>query len=393
MKLLNKEQTLFYTNASHQLKTPLTLIAGPVRELKARNLLKGEDEELLEIADNNITQLESVLTSVLNFRKDTTTNVVSDDTAGDALQQSADIVKEEGGIPYLTDCNTLYPGSRKNAVEHMDCANLNGFLPATTGCQIIIGDGLRGTDDVEIPIDGVYVKNAKIGRAIADSDVLITLSHFKGHEVTGFGGAIKNLAMGCASRRGKMEMHSQGKPRLDASKCVGCGRCVKACGQNAISVSGKKASIDLGSCAGCGRCIGMCSFDAIYAEYDQDGAIVDKKMVEYAAAVIKDRPSFHISVICDVSPYCDCHSGNDAPIVPDVGILASSDPVALDKACVDLVMRQPVMPGSHLHDMCGSARPDDLLGCSQPGTRWQAHFEHSERIGLGNGDYELIEVD
>jgi hypothetical protein len=137
----------------------------------------------------------------------------------------------------------------------------------------------------------------------------------------------------------------------------------------------------------------MCSFDAIYAEYDQDGAVVDKKMVEYAAAVIKDRPSFHISVICDVSPYCDCHSGNDAPIVPDVGILASFDPVALDKACVDLVMSQPVLPGSHLHDKCGSSKPDDLLGCSQPGTRWQAHFEHSEKIGLGNGDYELVKVD
>ena len=305
----------------------------------------------------------------------------------------ADIVKEEGGIPYLTDCNTMYPGSRKNAVEHMDCANLNGFVTATTGCQIIIGDGLRGTDDVEVPINGTYVEKAKIGRAIADCDVLITLSHFKGHEITGFGGAIKNLAMGCASRRGKMEMHSQGKPRLDASKCVGCGKCAKSCGQDAISIVGGKAKVDADACVGCGRCIGMCAFDAIYAEYDQDGSIVDMKMVEYAAAVIKDRPSFHISVICDVSPYCDCHSGNDAPIIPDVGILASADPVALDKACVDLVLKQPVIPGSHLHDLCGKERPEDLLQCSQPGTRWQAHFEHSERMGLGNGGYELVKVD
>ena len=156
----------------------------------------------------------------------------------------AGIVRENGGIPYLTDCNTLYPGSRKNAVEHLECAEINGFNSVSAGCRIIIGDGLRGTDDVEIPVDGEYVKAAKIGRAIADCDVLITLTHFKCHEITGFGGAIKNLAMGCASRRGKMEMHSAGKPSLNPDKCVGCGRCVKSCGQNAIRIANKKAEIN-----------------------------------------------------------------------------------------------------------------------------------------------------
>ncbi|MBO4797362.1 MAG: DUF362 domain-containing protein, partial [Candidatus Methanomethylophilaceae archaeon] len=302
----------------------------------------------------------------------------------------AGIVRENGGIPYLTDCNTLYPGSRKNAVEHLECAEINGFNSVSAGCRIIIGDGLRGTDDAEIPVDGEYVKSAKIGRAIADCDVLITLTHFKCHEITGFGGAIKNLAMGCASRRGKMEMHSAGKPSLNPDKCVGCGRCVKSCGQNAIRIANKKAEINGELCAGCGRCIGMCNTDAIYAEYDQDGSVVNKKMVEYAAAVIKDRPNFHVSFVMDVSPFCDCHSGNDVPIVPDVGILASFDPIALDRACADLVMRQPVNPGGCLAGKDASSA--DIFTLNQPGTNWRSHFEHAEKMGLGNGDYELVEV-
>ena len=295
-------------------------------------------------------------------------------------------------MPFLTDCNTLYPGSRKNALEHLDCANMNGFSTISTGCQIIIGDGLRGTDDVEIPIDGRYVRAAKIGRAIADCDVLISLTHFKGHEVTGMGGAIKNLAMGCASRRGKMEMHSNGTAHLDADKCIGCGRCLKSCAQGAIAIVDRKASIDEGKCVGCGRCIGMCGTDAIFAAYDEDGSIVDCKMVEYAAAVVKDRPCFHVSIICDVSPFCDCQGGNDVPIVPNVGMLASFDPYALDKACVDLVQEQPMIPGSRLFDNSNGVKPDDVFGCNQPGTRWQSHFEHAEAMGFGDGSYELIRV-
>ena len=149
-----------------------------------------------------------------------------------------DLVKENGGIPFLTDTNTMYVGKRKHAVEHLETANLNGFSPMSTGCQIIIADGLKGTDDVEVPIDGEYVKKAMIGRTIVDSDVLVTLSHFKCHELTGFGGALKNLAMGCASRRGKMEQHSEGKPLINDKKCKGCGVCPERCGSDAITISG-----------------------------------------------------------------------------------------------------------------------------------------------------------
>ena len=169
----------------------------------------------------------------------------------------ADLCKEQGGMPFLTDCNTLYPGSRKNALEHLDCANLNGFNTITTGCQIIIGDGVRGTDEVEVPVvNGEYCKTALIGHAIMDADVFISLSHFKGHEATGFGGALKNIGMGCGSRAGKMQQHAGGKPAVNAEVCRGCHRCAKECGSDAITYVNKKAVIDYDKCKGCGRCIG-----------------------------------------------------------------------------------------------------------------------------------------
>ncbi|HCP95371.1 MAG TPA: 4Fe-4S ferredoxin, partial [Anaerovibrio sp.] len=195
----------------------------------------------------------------------------------------ADLVKEQGGIPFLTDCNTLYPGSRKHALEHMDCANINGFNTVTTGCQIIIGDGLKGTDDIEVPVkNGEYCKTAKIGRAIMDADVFISLAHFKGHEMTGFGGAVKNIGMGCGSRAGKMEQHSSGKVAVDMEKCRGCQVCSKHCGSNAITYENKKAIINKDICKGCGRCIGACPFDAIHNEQWDAGDLLDKKMAEYA---------------------------------------------------------------------------------------------------------------
>ena len=301
-----------------------------------------------------------------------------------------DLVKENGGLPFLTDTNTLYVGHRKNALEHLETANLNGFSPMSTGCQIIIADGLKGTDDVEVPVDGEYVKAAKIGRAIVDSDIIITLSHFKCHELTGYGGALKNLAMGCASRAGKMDMHSAGKPTIDHDVCRGCGKCIKNCAQNAIQIVNKKANLDKSKCAGCGRCIGACPFDAISADMDQDNNILNAKIVEYAMAALDDKPNFHVTVIADVSPFCDCHSENDMPIVPNVGILASFDPVALDKACIDLVQKQPVIKGSLCDRNSNGQRPDDLITATQPKTNWRSTFEHADKMGFGNKEYELI---
>ena len=303
----------------------------------------------------------------------------------------ADKVSSKGGIPFLTDCSTLYPGKRKNAVEHLNTANLNGFNPISTGCQVIIADGIKGTNDIEIPVKGKYVRTAKIGREICDSDVLITLNHFKCHELTGFGGAIKNIGMGCASKRGKMELHTSGKPMVKEEKCTGCKKCLTACAHSAITVE-KKTSIDHDKCVGCGKCIGMCPFDAISVGMDEAMDIICYKIVEYSAAVLSGKLNFHVSVIADVSPFCDCHKENDLPIIPNVGMLASFDPVALDKACVDLAQKQPMISGSRLHKNSKGKKPDDIFKCTHPDTKWQSTFAHAEKMKLGSTNYELVDV-
>lgn len=308
----------------------------------------------------------------------------------------ADIVKKKGGLPFLTDCNTLYPGRRKNALEHIEAAQENGFGPLTTGCNVIIGDGLLGTDDIEVPVpNGEYCKTAKIGRAVMDADIIISLAHFKGHECTGFGGALKNIGMGCGSRAGKMEQHNAGKPMVQPGLCRSCKQCAKECGSDAIKFDTGKAVIDQELCKGCGRCIGRCHFDAIYAPESNANAILDCKMAEYAYAVCAGRPNFHINLVMDVSPMCDCHGENDAPIVPDIGMYAGFDPVALDRACCDAVLAATPNPDSLLGDnranpnynCCG----DNFLDVSE-GTTWHETLDHAEKIGMGTQQYELKRV-
>lgn len=308
----------------------------------------------------------------------------------------ADVVKECGGKPFLTDCNTLYPGSRKNALEHLDCANINGFNTITTGCQIIIGDGLRGTDDITVPVrNGEYCKEAYIGRAVMDVDIFISLTHFKGHESTGFGGTIKNIGMGCGSRAGKMHQHNSGKPIVHDDLCRGCRRCAKECGSDAITYENGKAVINQDICKGCGRCIGACAFDAIENQNWNANEILGRKMAEYSQAVCDGRPTFHISLVRDISPNCDCHGENDAPILPDVGIFASFDPVALDQACVDACLHATPMPNSQLSDNLADPHwhhhHDNFLD-SNPNVRWKETLEHAEKIGLGTREYELIQM-
>ena len=305
-----------------------------------------------------------------------------------------DVVKELGGKPFLTDCNTLYVGGRKNALDHIDAAYKNGFSPFQTGCHVIIADGLKGTDEELVEVEnGEYVKNAKIGRAIMDADIFITLNHFKGHESTGFGGALKNIGMGCGSRAGKMEMHSAGKPYVETERCIGCGRCIKICAHDAPVIKDKKATINQDKCVGCGRCIGVCPKDAVSPAGDESFDILNKKIAEYSYAVLNGRPNFHISLVVDVSPYCDCHAENDVPIVPNVGMFASFDPVALDQACADAVNKQHVMHGSLLEERLKEHEDfHDHFTNVTPETNWHVAIEHAKKLGLGTDEYELIEI-
>ena len=308
----------------------------------------------------------------------------------------ADFVRERGGKPFLTDCNTLYVGGRKNALDHLDSAYLNGFSPFSTGCHVIIADGLKGTDEAYVPVEGgEYVKEAKIGQAIMDADVFISLTHFKGHEASGFGGCLKNIGMGCGSRAGKMEQHNAGKPQVDPSPCVGCGMCTRISAHDAITITDKKAHIDHDKCVGCGRCIGVCPTDAIGCGYDESNIVLNRKIAEYTKAVVDGRPCFHISLVIDVSPNCDCHAENDVPIVPNVGMFASFDPIALDQACVDAVNAAPVNPDSLLRDAHERHHIDDAhdhFHAAHPDTNWQSALEHGEKLGLGTRDYELIKI-
>lgn len=300
----------------------------------------------------------------------------------------AKAVKKNGGKPFLTDCNTLYPGRRKDALEHLRSAQENGFSPLSTGCQIIIADGLKGLDETLVPVNGEYIKEAKIGSAIMQAEAFISLSHFKGHEATGFGGALKNIGMGSGSRAGKMEQHADGKPIVSEEACVGCGRCEKACAQGAISYPQGKAAIDWNRCVGCGRCIGSCPMDAINAGESSSNEKLCKKMAEYAKAVCDGRPCFHISIVTDVSPVCDCYGSNDTPIVPNIGMFVSLDPVALDQACADAVNAAPVLPNSVL----GHHAEGDHFHAANPDTDWKVTLEHAEKIGLGTRAYELIKI-
>ena len=303
----------------------------------------------------------------------------------------ADFVRSRGGKPFLTDCNTLYVGRRKDALEHIDAAYENGFTPFSTGCHILIGDGLKGTDETRIPIPGgELLQEARIGRAMMDADVFISLTHFKGHECTGFGGALKNIGMGCGSRAGKMAMHSSGKAAVDPERCISCQQCAGVCAYGAHSFDTGVCVIDLEKCVGCGRCLAVCPVDAIYAPEDSTNELLNKKIAEYACAVLAGRPQLHISLAVDISPNCDCHSENDAPIVPNIGMFASLDAVALDAACVDAVNRmQPVA--------------DSLLGESQrtrgdhftdlhPETDWRSCLAHAEKLGVGTRAYELVRL-
>jgi uncharacterized Fe-S center protein len=305
----------------------------------------------------------------------------------------AKIIREAGGKPFLTDASTLYVGRRANALDHLEAAEENGYSSVNVGCPIVIADGLKGTEERVIAINQKHCKTALIASAIADADILVSINHFKGHELTGFGGALKNLGMGSGSKAGKEVMHAASLPIFRTAKCTGCGLCVKNCAQSAISLENKKAVFNPKKCVGCGQCIAMCRFEAIEADA-LGGTVVRscERIAEYSLAAINGKPNFHVNLIMDVSPNCDCWGHSDLPIVPNIGFAASKDPVALDRACADLVNKALAMPGCELFDKRPYAEGMDKFSHIYPNTNWKATLEHAEKIGLGVQDYILESV-
>ncbi|MFB0532413.1 MAG: DUF362 domain-containing protein [Desulfatiglandales bacterium] len=308
------------------------------------------------------------------------------------IRRIVERIKELDGLPFLTDTNTLYRGSRSNSVSHIVTAIENGFAYAVVNAPIIIADGLRGSSSAQVRIDQKNFKLVDIGKEIAEADVLISVAHFTGHELTGFGGAIKNIGMGCASRHGKLRQHSDLSPKIHKKKCIGCGDCVAHCGQGAISIREQSAIIDLERCIGCGECIIICPHSAIKVQWSRDIANFQRKMVEYAFGVLKEKEgkAFFINFLIQISPLCDCNRYTDASIVPDIGIMASIDPVAIDQASADMVNQQTVLQGSSL--TINTRSGEDKFRGLYPDIDWGFQLDYAQKIGLGTRNYELIKV-
>ena len=308
------------------------------------------------------------------------------------IRRIVDRVKELGASPFLTDTNTLYAGTRGNSVAHLNTAIENGFAYSVVNAPIIIADGMRGASFSRVKIDQKIIKTADLGKEIAESDALISAAHFKGHELAGFGGTIKNLGMGCASRKGKLEQHSDLSPKVKRKKCVGCGDCTQHCAQEAISLIEEKAVIDTERCVGCGECILICPNSAIHVQWSGDVAAFQKKLAEYTLAVLKDKKekAFFLNFLTNISPACDCYGHSDAPIVHDIGIVASRDPVAIEQASVDLVNCQVASENSCLktHTRGG----EDKFRGVYPKIDWSVQLDYAEELGLGTRAYELITI-
>ncbi|WNY25135.1 DUF362 domain-containing protein [Methanolapillus millepedarum] len=300
-----------------------------------------------------------------------------------------DCIKETGALPFATDTNTLYEGYRKNAVEHIETAILHGFNYSVLQTPVIIADGLKGDNEIEVEVNLKNFKTVKIAKDIEDADAMIVLTHFKGHLMSGFGGAIKNLAMGCASVSGKWAQHSSSQPAVDKERCTKCGACIRTCPAQSIVMEADGAQIIKTTCLSCGHCM-ICPRDAVYFDWAEMPGFTDR-MVEYAYGAVKSKKGKigYITFVMNVTPDCDCTPWSDAAIVPDIGILASTDPIALDQACFDLVNKSIGLSDSELK--CNHKKGEDKFKGVWENTNGERQLEYGEELGMGSRKYILIE--
>ncbi len=307
------------------------------------------------------------------------------------IRQVVANVRDYGGKPFLVDTNTLYKGKRMNAADHLETAMAHGFSYATTNAPIIIADGLKGNNRTDVRIGQKHFKNVKIATDIVDANAMIVASHFKGHIMAGFGGAIKNLAMGCAPPLGKREQHDV-RPEADEETCIGCGKCAEHCPGDAIIIKNGKAEVDPEDCVGCGECMVVCPVGAMGLDWETEIVDFTERMTEYALGALKHKEEKvgFLNFVLNVTPDCDCLKWSNQPIVPDIGILASKDPVALDAACLDLVNHQKGLHGTELKK--NYAPGEDKFKGVNDYTRGEIQLEYGQEIGLGAMDYELVEL-
>ncbi|MDM8536728.1 DUF362 domain-containing protein [Desulfobacterales bacterium HSG17] len=308
------------------------------------------------------------------------------------LRKIVESIKAKGGSPFLTDANTLYAGTRSNTVNHLQTAIQNGFAYAVVDAPLVIADGLRGKSETAVQINRKRFKEVYIGSEIVQADSLISVAHFKGHELSGFGGAIKNVGMGCASRKGKLAQHSNLGPKVSIDKCIGCGDCTEHCSQFALALEDEKAIIDTDKCIGCGECILICPNSAIEIQWNQAIPVFLENMVEYTEGVLKNKKgkTLYLNFITNISPACDCYGYNDSPIVRDIGIVASTDPVAIDQACVDLVNKEHALPDSCLENN-HEPGADKFKGL-YPKVDWTLQLDYAQELGLGTRKYKLEKI-
>lgn len=308
------------------------------------------------------------------------------------IRKIVESIKGIGGFPFLTDANTLYAGTRSDSPRHLTTAIQNGFAYSVIEAPLIIADGLRGKSETAVTVNQKRFKRVYIGTDIVEADALISVAHFKGHELSGFGGTIKNLGMGCASRKGKLAQHSTVGPMVIEKKCIGCGDCISHCSQNALALVDEKAVLDSKKCIGCGECILVCPNEAIQIQWDQAIPVFLENMVEYTMGVLKGKEdkTLFLNFITNVSPACDCYGYNDAPIVRDIGIVASKDPIAIDQASVDLVNSEQALPDSCLKTNMASG--EDKFRGVYPKVDWTIQLDYAEKLGLGSRGYELEKI-
>ena len=287
-------------------------------------------------------------------------------------------IKQAGGKPFLTDTNTLYKGSRSNAVDHLQTAYEHGFTFGSIGAPVIIADGLSGKDFMTVQIKGRHFNEVKISSAVINANALVTVSHFKGHEMTGFGGALKNLGMGTGSPGAKQMMHSGALPEVLIDKCTACGKCAEWCPTDAISVS-DKASIDKEKCYSCGECAVTCPYWAITIKWETAPEEMQQKIVEHALGALsgKQEKSLFFNFLLNITPDCDCWGWSDKAITHDIGILASKDLVAVDMASIDL-----------LNEATGKDKIKEIW----PETNHMEQIRYAEKTGLGTASYKLVKV-